>query len=154
MAFEAFLKIDGVTDNLPGGEIELDSFSWGVSNTASGSTGGAGGGAGKVSFQDFSFVVRVGKASPKLFESAATGQHIRSATLTVSDKTEPLTILFTDVFISSYKFDEGSLFSQKCFEGSVPAVQLGAPLESVSFNFQKIEFSVGGTTTSGGGKIG
>ena len=50
MAFDAFLKIDGIegesTDKTHPGEIEIQSFSWGVSNTASGGAGG-GGGAGK-----------------------------------------------------------------------------------------------------------
>jgi len=153
MAFNAFLKIDGVTDNSPNGEIRLESFSWGVSNAAS-STTGTGGGAGKASFQDFSFAALVGVQSPKLFEAVATGKHINNAMLTVNDKIEPLVIRFSDVFISGYKLDEGSLFTQKCGEGSIPAIQLGAPMESVSFNFAKIEFQAGGNTATGGGTIG
>jgi type VI secretion system secreted protein Hcp len=148
MAYNAFLKIDGITDTAPGGEIRLESFSWGVSNSISSATGGAG--AGKASFQDFSFAAQVGRQSPKLFEAAATGQHILNATLMVNDKVEPLVIHFSEVFISSYKIDEGALFTLKDAEGALPAVQLGSPLESVSFNFAKIEFSAGGTTTTGG----
>ena len=38
MAFDAFLKIEGIegesTDKAHPGEIEISSFSWGVSNTA------------------------------------------------------------------------------------------------------------------------
>ena len=38
MAFDAFLKIEGIegesTDKVHPGEIEIQSFSWGVSNTA------------------------------------------------------------------------------------------------------------------------
>jgi type VI secretion system secreted protein Hcp len=145
MAFDAFLKIEGITDNAPNGEIQLESFSWGVSNTASNTTGE---GAGKASFQDFSFVVPVGRQSPKLFQAVATGKHFNNATLKVTDKVEPLTILFSEVFISSYKLDEGAAFTQKFTEGGLPAVQLGAPMESVSFNFQKLEFSIGGTTST------
>jgi len=147
MAFDAFLKMDGITDNLPGGEIELESFSWGLSNpsTAGSSTGGAG--AGKASFQDFSFTVVAGKQSPHLFESAFKGNTILNATLTVTDKTEPITIHFHEVLISSYKIDEGPGSTHRERDGEFP---LGAPIESVSFNFLKVDFSVGGTTTSGG----
>jgi len=49
MAFDYFLRIDGVpgssTDAKHKGEIEVESFSFGVSNQASPGTG-AGGGAG------------------------------------------------------------------------------------------------------------
>jgi type VI secretion system secreted protein Hcp len=153
MAFNAFLKIDGITGESQGGAIELASFSWGVSNPGSSSTG-SGGGAGKVSFQDFSFAARAGKQSPLLFGAAAEGKHIPSATLTVGDKLQPLVIRFSEVFISNYKLDEGSLFTEKCSEGGVPAVQLGAPLESVSFNFLKIDFQEGGNIVTGGTTIG
>jgi len=148
MAFNAFLKIDGVTGESQGGAIELASFSWGVSNSSS-STTGSGAGAGKASFQDFSFSARAGKQSPTLFGAAAEGKHIPSATLTVGDKFQPLQIRFSEVFISSYKLDEGALFTDKCVEGGVPAVQDGVPLESVSFNFAKIEFQEGGNSVIG-----
>jgi type VI protein secretion system component Hcp len=148
MAFDAFLKIDGITGESQGGEIRLESFSWGVSNSSSTATGGAG--SGKPSFQDFSFAALAGKQSPQLFAAAAEGKLIGHATLTVTDKIEPLVIRFSEVFISSYKLDEGSLLSQKCGEGALPAVQLGAPMESVSFNFAKIEFQAGGNITTGG----
>jgi type VI secretion system secreted protein Hcp len=148
MAFDAFLKIDGITGEAMGGAIRLESFSWGVSNSASGSTG-SGAGAGKPSFQDFSFTTQVGKQSPQLFKAAADGSHIASATLTVGDKYEPLTIRFGEVFISNYKLDEGSVLSQRGENCGLPAVQLGAPVESISFNFLKIEYSAGGIQTTG-----
>jgi type VI secretion system secreted protein Hcp len=151
MAFDAFLKIEGITDKLPDQEIQLESFSWGVSNSATIGSATGGAGAGKASFQDFSFTAQAGEQSPLLFEGTATGQHIKSATLRITDKVQPLTIMFTDVLISSYQMGDGSAASQKCAEGGVPAVQLGAPMESVSFNFVKFEFQVGGTIASGGG---
>jgi type VI protein secretion system component Hcp len=154
MAFDAFIKIDGVTENLPGGQLQVESFSFGVSNSGTGGTIGSGSGAGKVMFQDFTFTSVAGKQSPLLFKSSIAGAGNRNATLTVTDKAEPLVIRFSDVLISSYKFDEGAALSQKCFEGSAAADRLGAPMESVSFNFQKIEFSAGGNTGSGGTSIG
>jgi len=145
--FDAFLKMDGVTDNLPGGQVELEGYSWGLSNSTTVGSNGSGAGAGKASFEDFSITIRAGKQSPKLFEAAFMGTTIPNATLTVTDKAEPITIRFTDVVISNYKFDEGGLPNERERDGDL---QLGAPMESVSFNFLKIEFSVGGTTTSGG----
>ena len=80
-----FLKLDGVmgesTDVAHKGEIDVQSWSWGVSQARSASAGG-GGGAGKASFQDFHFVTRISKASPRLFLACATGAHIKQANLT------------------------------------------------------------------------
>jgi type VI secretion system secreted protein Hcp len=149
MAFDAFLKIEAVGDKAQELELRLESFSWGVSN--SGSISSAGGlQGGKPMFQDFSFASLAGEQSPKLFEAAATGQHFPNAILTVTDKVQFMMVTFTDVLISSYKIDEGSLFSQKHVEGGIPAVQLGAPMESVSFNFAKFDFQVGKNSAMGG----
>ena len=80
-----FLKLDGIagesTDVAHKGEIDIDSWSWGVSNTRLDVGGGGGGGAGKASFQDFHFVSRISKASPALFLACASGSHIKEALL-------------------------------------------------------------------------
>src|SRR5688572_18436432 len=84
-AADYFLKIDGIEgesqDAKHKAEIDLESWSWGETQSGSHATGG-GGGAGKVSMQDFHFVMRVNKASPKLLLACASGQHIPSAILT------------------------------------------------------------------------
>ena len=142
MAFNVTLKMDKITDTLPNSELQLESFSWGASNSGSANIGsGAGGGRGRVSFQDFSFTALPGRQSPKIFEAVADGARINSATLTISDTVnekvvEPVIVRFSEVFISNYKFDEGAL----------SAGQQAVPMESVSFNFLKIEFTVSGTT--------
>ena len=70
MAYDAFLKIDGIDgeskDERHPNEIEVLSFSWGESNSGSAATGG-GAGAGKVAMQDFHFTMKLNKASPQLF---------------------------------------------------------------------------------------
>jgi len=79
-----FLKIDGIqgesVDKVHKGEIDVESWSWGVVNEGSPGTG-SGGGAGRASFEDFHFVTRISKASPQLFLSCATGVHHKDATL-------------------------------------------------------------------------
>jgi type VI secretion system secreted protein Hcp len=129
-----FLKIEGIegeaTDAKHANEIDLMSWSWGESNSGSHGTGG-GGGAGKVAMSDFSFTMRVNKASPKLFLQCATGNHIKSALLTCrkagKDQQEYLKISFTDLLISSYQTG-GS-------HGDV------VPVDQIAFNFAKIELT-------------
>src|SRR5262245_37256849 len=105
-----FLKIEGIEGESHAqghkGEIDLESWSWGASQ-AGGMAYGGGGGAGKVSMQDFHFVMKMNSASPKLMLACASGQHIKQGTLTcrkAGGKQEPyLTIKFTELLISSYQ---------------------------------------------------
>src|SRR5919112_4593066 len=85
MASDMFLKlgngIKGETkDTKHKDEIDVMSFSWGVSNPVSNYGGGLS--AGKANFGDFSFTFRMCNASPKLAVSCAIGEHIKDATLT------------------------------------------------------------------------
>ena len=84
MTEDWFLKIDGIPgdsmDKVHKGEIDVESWSWGVVHEGSPGSGG-GGGAGRASFQDFHFVTKISKASPQLFLSCATGVHHKDATL-------------------------------------------------------------------------
>ncbi len=137
MAFDAFLKLDGIkgesTDDKHKDEIEVMSFSWGVSQPGGVASGGGGGGvAGKVSFQDLHFTSSVHKGSPILFLSCATGEHIKEATLTLrkagarGSGVEFLKIKLNDILISSY-------LPSGAADGDTPA-------EEISLNFAKIEF--------------
>lgn len=131
-AFDYFLKIDGVegesTDDKHRGHIEIESWSWGVSNAGSTASGG-GGGAGKVSFSDIHFTAPASKASPKLMQSAVLGEHIKSADLFVrksgGTQMDYYIVHLEDVLVSS--------FSSSGSSGEVP-------MESISLNYQKIEF--------------
>jgi type VI secretion system secreted protein Hcp len=129
-AFDAFLKIDGIdgesTDRRHPREIQVLSFSWGVSNSGAGHVGG-GGGAGKVSVQDLHIMKEVDKATPKLMLACATGKHIAKAVLTLrksgGDRSEAyLKITMEDVLISSYQVSGSG----------------GGSTDSVSFVFGKI----------------
>ena len=85
-------------------EVEVLSWSWGVSNA--GTIGrGSGGGAGKASFNDFNFTHFIDKASPLLLKACATGQHLKEAIITVrkagKGSQEYLIIKMSDVIITS-----------------------------------------------------
>jgi type VI secretion system secreted protein Hcp len=133
MAVDFFLKIDGVegesTDDKHKSEIDLESWSWGATQSGT-SSGGGGGGAGKVSMQDFHFVMRVNKASPKLMLACSTGEHIKEATLTCrkagGDQQEYMKIKMSDLLVSSYQTGGSG--------GDI------IPVDQISLNFSKIEY--------------
>ncbi len=81
---DLFLDLDGVegesTDQDFKGKIEIETFSFGVSNDGSMAKGG-GGGTGKAQFQNLSIGKILDKSSPKLFKAAATGDHIKKAVI-------------------------------------------------------------------------
>ena len=86
MASDIFAKIGDIKgesqDNKHQDEIEVLSFSWGVTNAGAGVSSGGGGGAGKATFQDLSIVHRIDKASPLLLKACATGTHLKDAIIT------------------------------------------------------------------------
>ncbi len=77
MAIDIFAKIGDIKgeslDAKHKDEIEVLSWSWGVSQAGSMGPGG-GGGAGKPSFSDFNFTHHIDKASPASDESLRHGQ--------------------------------------------------------------------------------
>jgi type VI secretion system secreted protein Hcp len=85
MAADIFAKIGDIKgeslDSKHKDEIEILTYSWGVTNASPGGIG-SGGGAGKATFQDLSFVHRIDRASPALLRACATGEHLKEATIT------------------------------------------------------------------------
>lgn len=130
------------------GQIEILSFSWGVSQ-AGGYSYGTGGTAAKANVQDLSVSFRACKASPKLMQFCASGKHLDSALLTLLKSTgdsgqEKYTDFeLTDVVISSYQTG-----------GSGDDM----PIESMSLNFAKVaqkfysQDDTGNLVASGEGK--
>jgi type VI secretion system secreted protein Hcp len=110
MSMDMFLKIAGIPgesrDKKHGGEIDVLSWAWGVSNSGSAHTGG-GAGSGKCDVQDFSFTMFVSKASPDLALCCCNGKHIAEATLTVrkagENPLEYLIVKFMDLIVTSYQ---------------------------------------------------
>ena len=144
MAVDMFLKIDGIDGDSNAvkhkGEIEIMSFSWGLTQTGSHGSGG-GGGAGKVQVNDFSIVKQLSLSSPALMEKCCTGEHIPSVTMTLVNKEtreEFYKIKLTDVLISSY---------QTGGAGGGGAV----PMDQVSFNFRDMDLQASGK--NGGSQV-
>jgi type VI secretion system secreted protein Hcp len=137
MAFDAFLKLDGVpgesVDAKHKGEIEVLSFSWGA--TQPGVANGAPSRNAKAQIDVLTIIKRVDKASPKLILQSCGGNSLPNATLTVRkniDEGQPsefLKVKLSDVVISSLSAG-----------GNGQTDQL--PLEQLSLNFSKMEISV------------
>jgi type VI secretion system secreted protein Hcp len=132
VAADYFLKLDPKVEGESGdskhkGEIELESWSFGVSNSSSALQGG-GAGSGKSVPGDFTATKKNDKSSPRLAQAVAMGDHFKSAIITVrkagGTQQEYLTITLSDVFISSYQ-------SGGSGNGSLP-------MESFSLNYSKM----------------
>jgi len=108
MAVDMYLKLDGIKgesqDDKHKDEIDVLSWSWGVTQSGSMHTGG-GGGSGKASFKDIAITKYVDTASPSLIKACSTGDHIKEALLVVrkagKDQQEYLKYILTDCLISS-----------------------------------------------------
>jgi type VI secretion system secreted protein Hcp len=130
MATDIFAKIGDIKgealDAKHKDEIEVLSWSWGVSNAGS-MASGSGGGTGRASFHDFTFVHNVDKATPNLLAGCADGTHFKEATITArkagKGQQEFLVFKFSDVFVT----------------GVAPAGAGEAiPMETVSVQFAKV----------------
>lgn len=110
MAFDAFLKIDGIpgesTDDKHKDWIEITSFSHSLEQPASATASSAGGAtAERVNHSTFNFTHLLDKASPKLYEACCTGKHIKEVTLELcragGDKMKYMEIKMEQVIVSS-----------------------------------------------------
>lgn len=107
MASDIFAKIGAIkgesNDSKHKDEVEVLSWSWGVTQSGANVQGG-GGGQGKATFQDFSFSHHLDKASPLLMKACATGEHVKEATITVrkagKGQQEFLVIKMSDVIVT------------------------------------------------------
>src|SRR5580765_1034169 len=108
MAADTFAKLGDIKgeslDDKHKDEIEVLSYSFGVSNAGSMSYG-SGGGEGKATFHDLSFTHKVDKASPVLMQACATGVHLKEATITHrksgKGQQEFLVIKMNDVIVTA-----------------------------------------------------
>ena len=130
MAVDVFLKLADVKgeskDDKHKDEIEVLSWSWGISNPVD-ARAGAGKGAGKANFHDLNFMHSVDKASPVLMKACTMGDHFKEATLTSrkagKGQQEYLIVKLKEVFVSSIQ----------------PSGSSEHPMESVSLVFGHID---------------
>ena len=132
MATDTHIKFDGVegesTHESHKGEVEVLSWTWGVSNAAH--AGGGGSGKGKANPGDFHFTHVYDKASPVLAKKCAQGVHFKEAVVTARKAGEGqkdfLKVTMKEVFITSVQ----------------PSGSSGGDLmESVSMSYGSIEFA-------------
>ena len=152
MPFDTFLKIDGVdgesTDAKHKGEIEILSYSWGVSQAISGTVSSSGTFSGqRCDMAAVTVVKSLDKASPKLAQACAAGEHFKSATLTLSraggDKQPYMKYKLSDVLIEAVRTG-GSTQG----EGGVPSEELGLRYGKI-----ELEYTVVGTDGKAAGNV-
>jgi len=133
VASDIFAKIGDIKgeslDDKHKDEIEVLSWSWGVTNARpAGAGSGGGGGQGKASFHDLSFTHKIDKASPVLMKGCATGVHLKEATITHrkagKGQQEFLVVKMNDVIITSVLNEDNSG---------------GHQMETVSLAFAKVD---------------
>ncbi len=132
-AADYFLKIEGIkgesTDQQHKDWIDIQSFSWGVSNAVD----GTGGTTGRSTPSPLVISKPIDKSSPLLFLSACVGEKVPSITLQLlragGDGGQEVyyTIVMHDVLVTSMQ-SGGSSGGDS------------VPTESISFNYSKIEF--------------
>ena len=143
MASDIFAKLGDIMgeslDDKHKDEIEVLSWSWGVTNAAPASTG-TGAGAGKPKFQDFSFTHKIDKASPVLMQACATGVHLKEATITHrkagKGQQEFLIIKMNDVIVTALTDGDSS------DGGSSETVSLAFAKVDVEYKPQKADGSL------------
>jgi type VI secretion system secreted protein Hcp len=145
---DIFLKVDGIPgeSNATGHTNEIVAISYKIGAQQTGLTNfvGGGGGAGKSQFTPLTVYKIVDLTSPALFVACALGKPIPSVTLSVAKNVDVpvdyFKIILTNVVISSVS-DSGEASEAN-----------NAPIEAVSFSYQKIQWVF--TPTGGGVEIG
>jgi type VI secretion system secreted protein Hcp len=147
MPFDYFLRIDGIagesTDAKHQGEIAVQTFLWGETQS------GAGAGGGRLNAGPLIVTARASKASPLLLLACATGQHIKSAVLSArraaagKNQLDFLTITLNDVLITSFEVNANTE------NGPVDEVSLAFSQIIVDHREQNADGSPGAVTHAG-----
>jgi type VI secretion system secreted protein Hcp len=144
MPVDFYLKLEGIKgesqDKDHKDEIELLSWSWGVTQAGT-MHAGTGGGGSKASFQDLSFTKQADLSSTPLLQYCATGKHIAKGTLSCykpagdGNRVKYLEMELERILISSYS------------TGGVDGAQVQS--ENGSLNFGKFKFTYAQQTETG-----
>lgn len=147
MAFDAFIKIDGIegesTDSKHSGWIELTGCDMEINQTISETASSAGGaGAEKADFSDFSFSKLVDKSTPKLAQACAAGTHFDKIVVELcragTEKIKFMEIRMAESIISHISLSASGEF----------------PFESIGLNYGKIQWTYIKQNRQGGGMAG
>jgi type VI secretion system secreted protein Hcp len=137
MAFDAFLKIDGIpgesTDEKHKDWIGVLSYSSGITRLTSGPAGTGGGAAERAHFDDFFIIKALDKASPKIALACADGALIKEVILELCH-----------AGVNKAKFMEFKLSNctiTSCRPGGSVKGNETLPLEEISFNYRKIQWT-------------
>jgi type VI secretion system secreted protein Hcp len=147
LKFEPELKGESVIKDHVG-EIDILSWSWGMTQSGSSHVGG-GGGTGKVSVRDITVVKHVDSSSPNLIKQCCNGRHFTSATLTVYKVGEGAGDKMLQYFMVKMKDGLISSLTTGEMDGS------GRMVETVGLNFAafELEYTPQASSGSGSGKI-
>lgn len=137
-----FLKIEGIEGECKRtgleGWIEMENYSFGAHQTASGGFGGGQSGAARVSFQDITIAKRMEKSSPKLTQAMFKGHVFDKATI-VSRRTglkdgKPVRYLvweLENVLVSGHSFGGSS-------SGEIPTESVTLRFESEKMHYREV----------------
>lgn len=136
MAFDAFLKIDGIpgesSDDKHKDWIEIVSFTHSMEQPASATASNAGGAtAERVNHGTFNITHLLDKASPKLYDAVCTGKHIKEVILELcragGDKMKYMEVRLEQVLVSRI--------------APYGSVGDGFPSETLSLSYGKIKWT-------------
>lgn len=153
MAFDAFVKIDGIPGESQDSKhkewIEIDSFAHGLSQPTSATRSDrGGGGVERVDHQDFSIIKKIDKASPLLALNCCNGKHIPTVMISLcragGDKVQYMEYKMEDVVVSGLRP-----------HGVAKGGNDTLPEEEVTFNYGKITWTYTQQTPQGtpGGNV-
>jgi len=116
MAYDAFLKLDGITgestDSKYSGYVEVSSFSFGVTHMQTLGSQTGGGGSGRAALGELQISKVVDKSSTVLFQKCATGEHFPKGKFAVrkagGTQMEYLVLTMETVFVTSVHFSSAS----------------------------------------------
>ena len=148
-----FVKVDGI-DGVSlhqawKGYHEVESLSWGASNTASAGSATFGGG-GKANIQDLNFSKNTDNTSPQMLQKCILGEHISKVEVCFAAGAQQdqkfLTIKLTDVLISSYQLGGAGTGD------SLPSDQISMGIGKFEYEVSKLDVKMG--KVSAGSKFG
>lgn len=132
MAFDAFVKIDGIPgealDEKYREWIEITGYNFGAHQSTSATASSAGGASsGRTTMITFTFTKTIDKSSCRLLEASCSGEHLKSVTLVLcragTDKLKYFEIELEEVIIADYMQNAGS----------------GVPIEIVQLDYGRIK---------------